>query len=151
MDSPWPQQSRYYILSWLGTPRTLRVCGGPFFILVTNSHNLSVYGLPLKQAIKIRQLADLGPTQWPLRVCGGPFFIFVTNLYNMVVYGLPWPQQSQESQMKRWRAAGTSFRYKGYENGQSTKQKVCKTTTFRHYLCFSLHLLRFLLSKAKRS
>ena len=29
IDSPWPKHLRFDILSWRGTPRTLRVCGGP--------------------------------------------------------------------------------------------------------------------------
>ena len=51
MDSHHPQLSRFDILSWLGTPRTLRVCGGPFIISDTKPHNVKVYGLPWTTAI----------------------------------------------------------------------------------------------------
>ena len=55
-DSPGPQQPRFDILSWLGTPRTLRtprVPGGHFVIFVSNPCNMGVYGLPWTPAIKI--------------------------------------------------------------------------------------------------
>ena len=54
--SPGPQQSRFDILGWLWTPRTLRsprVPGGPFAIFVRNPNNMCVYRLPWTPAIAI--------------------------------------------------------------------------------------------------
>ena len=121
MDSPWPQQSRYYILSWLGTPRTLRVCGGPFFILVTNSHNLSVYGLPLKQAIKIRQLEltwDPPNGRWGCVVV--PFSFLSQTCTIWLSMDSPGPSNHKRA---RWSAEGPQVQVSGIKGMKMDNQQ----------------------------
>ena len=58
-DSPGPQQSGFDIISWLGTPRTLRtprVYRGHLVIFVSNPYNMGVYGLTRTPVIKIWHL-----------------------------------------------------------------------------------------------
>ena len=95
LDFSRPRKSKWEILSWPGTPRTLRTltCGGHFVFFVPNPYNMGVYGLPGTPTVKIWHLdrADSGPPGhwWHRGYAEVPLF-FVLNPYNMSVYGLPW-------------------------------------------------------------
>ena len=55
LDYSRPRKSKWEILSWPGTPRTLRTltCGGHFVFFVPNPYNMGVYGLPGTPTVKI--------------------------------------------------------------------------------------------------
>ena len=72
MDFPGAKQSRFNILSWLGTPRTLSKSWGLFTIFSINTHNTGVYGLPWTPAFSEK-------ARYQYHLCKCNFFMFFSQ------------------------------------------------------------------------